>query len=93
MGWQERAWYLGEHRASCFDRSGNIGPTVWCDGRIVGVWAQRKASGEVVVRRLEDVGAEAASAIGAEAARLQDWIGDVRVTPRFRTPLERELSG
>jgi hypothetical protein len=93
MGWQERAWYLGEHRAACFDRSGNIGPTVWCDGRIVGVWAQRKPTGEVVVRLLEDIGAEAERSVAAEAGRLQDWIGDVRVTPRFRTPLERELAG
>ncbi|MDQ3721775.1 MAG: winged helix DNA-binding domain-containing protein [Actinomycetota bacterium] len=92
MGWQERAWYLGEHRASCFDRSGNIGPTVWSDGRIVGGWAQRKVAGDVVVRLLEDVGAEAERAIAAEAARLQEWIGATRVTPRFRTPLERELS-
>ena len=93
MGWQERAWYLGEHRASCFDRSGNIGPTVWCDGRIVGGWAQRKDTGEVVVRLLEDVGGEAERAVAEEAARVQEWIGAVRVTPRFRTPLERELSG
>ena len=92
MGWQERAWYLGEHRASCFDRSGNIGPTVWADGRIVGGWAQRKPGGEVVVRMLEDVGTETERAVADEAARLQAWIGDVRVTPRFRTPLERELS-
>jgi len=92
MGWQERAWYLGAHRASCFDRSGNIGPTVWADGRIVGGWAQRKGTGEVVVRMLEDVGAETERAVAEEAARLQAWIGDVRVTPRFRTPLERELS-
>ncbi len=92
MGWQERAWYLGAHRASCFDRSGNIGPTVWCDGRIVGGWAQRRATGEVVVRLLEDVGGEAERAVADEAARLQEWIGAVRVTPRFRTPLERELS-
>ena len=92
MGWQERSWYLGEHRASLFDYSGNIGPTVWCEGRIVGGWAQRKDTGEVVVRLLEDIGAEAGHAIRAEAARLQEWIGDVRVTPRFRTPLERELS-
>lgn len=93
MGWQERGWYLGEHRASCFDRSGNIGPTIWCDGRIVGGWAQRKDSGDVVVRLLEDVGAEAEQAVAEEAGRLQEWIGDVRVTPRFRTPLERELAG
>jgi len=90
MGWTERAWYLGEHRAALFDRSGNIGPSVWWEGRIVGGWAQRK-DGEVVVRLLEDAGADAVAAIDTEVARLRDWLGDVRVTPRFRTPLEREL--
>jgi hypothetical protein len=92
MGYAERDWYLGEHRAPLFDRSGNIGPTVWSNGRIAGGWAQRKDGGEIAVRLLEDIGAEASAAVDAEAARLRDWIGDVRVTPRFRTPLERELS-
>src|SRR5215831_7751395 len=40
MGWQERGWFLGEHRSALFDRSGNIGPTVWWDGRVIGGWAQ-----------------------------------------------------
>jgi Winged helix DNA-binding domain len=94
MGWRERAWYVGEHGPLLFDRSGNIGPTVWWDGRIVGGWAQRR-DGEIAVRLLEDTGAEAAAAIAAEAERLRDWIGDprTRITPRFRTPLERELAG
>ena len=91
MGWQARDWYLGAHRERLFDRSGNIGPTVWWEGRIVGGWAQRKDDGEVVLALLEDLGADAAAAIDAEAQRVRDWIGDVRVTPRFRTPLEREL--
>ena len=91
MGWQARGWYLGEHGPELFDRSGNAGPTIWCDGRVVGGWAQRK-DGEVVVRLLEDIGREAGEAAEAEAQRLQEWIGDVRVTARFRTPLERELS-
>ncbi|MEA2972911.1 MAG: hypothetical protein QOG82_1369 [Actinomycetota bacterium] len=91
MGWKERSWYLGDHGPALFDRSGNAGPTVWWDGRIVGGWAQRK-TGEVVVRFLEDVGAEAKAVAESEAARLQSAIGPVRVTPRFRTPLERELS-
>jgi len=90
MGWQERSWYLGEHGPALFDRTGNVGPTVWWDGRIVGGWAQR-ASGEVVYRLLEDVGRDVTVAVEASAARLTEWIGDVRVTPRFRTPLEREL--
>jgi hypothetical protein len=93
MGWRERAWYVGEHTAALFDRSGNIGPTAWWDGRIVGGWTQRK-DGEIAVRLLEDAGTDAAAAIAAEAERLRAWIGpDVRITPRFRTPLERELSG
>ncbi len=91
MGWQGRDWYLGPHGPALFDRSGNAGPAVWCDGRIVGGWVQRP-DGEVVVRLLEDVGPEAADAVGAEAERLRAWLGEVRVKPRFRTPLERELS-
>ena len=36
--------------------------------------------------------AEARDAIEAEAGRLRSWVGPTRVTPRFRTPLERELA-
>jgi Winged helix DNA-binding domain len=91
MGWVGRDWYLGAHGPALFDRSGNPGPTVWVDGRIAGGWAQR-ADGEVVYRLLEDVGSEAGTAVAAAAARLEKWIGEVRVVPRFRTPLERELT-
>ena len=91
MGWAGREWYLGEHGRALFDRNGNAGPTIWWDGRIVGGWAHRK-DGEVAYRLLEDLGADAASAIAAAAEGLRAWIGDVRITPRFRTPLERELS-
>lgn len=91
MGWKQRAWYLGDHGPALFDRSGNAGPTVWSDGRVVGGWGQRP-DGEVVVRLLEDVGTEVGAAVGAEAARLTVWHDGTRVTPRFRTPVERELS-
>ncbi|MEV7553363.1 winged helix DNA-binding domain-containing protein [Amycolatopsis sp. NPDC089917] len=91
MGWIERDWYLGPHRAPLFDGTGNIGPTVWADGRIVGGWAQRPG-GEVVHHLLEDVGAEAERAVEAEANHLAEWFGEVRVTPRMRTPLERRLA-
>jgi hypothetical protein len=92
MGWAGRDWYLGGHAPALFDRSGNAGPTVWWGGRIVGGWAQRP-DGEVVVRLLEDVGAAARAAVDEAAGSVRDWLGEVRVTPRFRTPLERELSG
>ncbi|MEV0491240.1 winged helix DNA-binding domain-containing protein [Streptomyces atratus] len=92
MGWADRGFHLpAEHRAALFDRAGNIGPTVWWNGEIVGGWAQR-ADGEPVWRLLSDVGREATAAIEAEASRLSEWVGETRITPRFRTPLERELT-
>ncbi|WP_371501082.1 winged helix DNA-binding domain-containing protein [Kitasatospora sp. NBC_00374] len=92
MGTRYRHWFLpDEHQGELFDRSGNIGPTVWSDGRIVGGWAQRP-DGEITWQLLEPVGREAESAVGAEAARLSAWVGATRITPRFRTPLERRLS-
>ena len=90
MGWNGQAWYLGPHAGALFDRNGNVGPTVWWCGRIVGGWGQRP-DGEVVVRLLEDVGADAAEAVDAEAARLAQLLDGIWVRPRFRTPLEREL--
>jgi hypothetical protein len=90
MGWAGRDWYLGPHGPELFDRSGNAGPTVWCDGRVAGGWAQRK-DGEIAFRLFEDIGSDAAEAVAAAADRLGGLIRDVRVTPRFRTPLEREL--
>jgi len=91
MGWNERGWFLGRHKPALFDRSGNIGPSIWWGGRIVGGWAQRKG-GEVVHRLLEDVGADAVAAVEAELTRLTDWLTGVRVTPRFPAPLDRELT-
>jgi hypothetical protein len=91
MGWQQRRWYLGEHGSVLFDRNGNAGPTVWADGRIVGGWAQCR-SGEVVYRVLEDVGRDTVAAVDRAAADLEAWLGDARVTPRFATPLQKELS-
>ncbi|XVV00046.1 winged helix DNA-binding domain-containing protein [Actinosynnema sp. CA-248983] len=92
MGWQGRDWYLApELRPRLFDTAGNVGPTAWCDGRVVGGWAQRP-DGEVVWQALTDVGAQTRAALDAEAARLTQWLAGVRVVPRFRTPLEKELS-
>ena len=90
MGWKERNWYLGGHSGQLFDRNGNAGPTVWLDGRVVGGWAQRK-EGDVAHELFEDVGNEAASAVETKVAALQDWLGDTRVTPRFRSPHDKKL--
>lgn len=44
------------------------------------------------MRLLEAVGAEARAAVEVAADQLGSRLGPVRVTPRFRTPLERELT-
>jgi hypothetical protein len=90
MGWKERDWYLGEHGPLLFDNAGNVGPTIWTDGRIVGAWAQRK-DGEVVYKLLEDTGSEVVAAVEAQVERLGALLGAKRVITRFPTPLEREL--
>ena len=94
MGWRQRDWFLGEHAARLFDQTGNIGPSLWWDGRIVGGWAQDR-DGQIVCRFLEDVGADVVAAAVAAAERLAGFIGSVRLAPRTRgrTWLEQELGG
>jgi hypothetical protein len=94
MGWQQRDWFLGEHGPRLFDRTGNIGPSLWWNGRIVGGWAQ-DPDGQVVCRFLEDAGAEAVAAADAAAASLTALLDGTRLTPRTRgrTWLEQELAG
>lgn len=91
MGYRHRDFYLEPaYVPDLFDYSGNIGPTIWWGGRIVGVWAQRK-DGEIVWRWLESVPSEANTALTWETARLATWMGSIRCTPRYRTRIERYL--
>jgi Winged helix DNA-binding domain len=90
MGWKERDWYLGTLGPQLFDTNGNAGPTVWWQGRVVGGWGQRR-SGEVAYRLLDDIGADAARQIETEAGALENWLGQTSITPRFRTPMEKEI--
>ncbi len=92
MGWKERDWFLPADRTPLYDRMGNIGPTVWWHGEVVGAWATR-ADGTVVTRLLADRGAEAGRAVHEAAEQLQARLEGATVTPAFPTPLARELAG
>ena len=94
MGWKERAFYLGAFGAfggPLFDRNGNIGPTVWVDGEVVGAWAQR-ADGSIVHELVRPVDRWSRRAIADAAQTLRAAIGDARVTPRFPAPLQKALA-
>ena len=88
MGWYDRQWYVGGHRSQVFDTNGNGGPTVWWSGRIVGAWGQ-DTDGRVELRLLEDVGRDAKRALQRRADELTEWLGGVRVSPRFPSPLSK----
>ncbi|MFJ9615998.1 DNA glycosylase AlkZ-like family protein [Streptomyces noursei] len=94
MGWRHRDWYLDPaHKKALFDCNGNIGPTVWWEGRIIGAWAQRRdgcLAWEPLAARPDRT---ARAAVEAEIARLTAFLGTTRVTPCYRTPLERRLAG
>ena len=90
MGWKTRGWFLPEDSTSLYDRNGNIGPTVWWDGEIIGGWAVRR-DGAIATRLLADRGAEAARAVADEAEVLHPRLGGAMVAASFPTPLEREL--
>ncbi|MBW5423750.1 winged helix DNA-binding domain-containing protein [Streptomyces sp. BG9H] len=92
MGRRHRDWYLDrDHTGALFDRNGNIGPTIWWDGRVIGAWAQRP-DGDINHRLLTDPGTEARAAVADEIGRLRAFLGATRVTPCYRTPLERRLA-
>jgi len=95
MGWKERAWCYGEFGAfggPLFDRNGNVGPTIWMNGRAVGAWTQRK-DGTIATETLLPLPVRTAKSLAAQAERLQVVIGDARVTPRFPAPLQQQLAG
>lgn len=92
MGWADRGWYLGDHKPLVYDSNGNAGPTIWCDGRIVGGWWQ-DPDGNVVVHLLEDIGSEASAAVDAQAAELSNWLAGKVIMPRFPSPLAKAVRG
>lgn len=92
MGWKDREWYLPEGWQSLYDRNGNIGPTIWWNGEIVGGWAVRR-DGSVVTSLLSDRGLAAVRAVADAVERLHPRLEGATVAASFPTPLERELRG
>jgi hypothetical protein len=91
MGWKIRDWFLGIDPGHVFDRAGNIGPTLWWSGEIIGSWAIAP-NGELRTTVIADRGAEAQAAIDRAASHLHARLNRTAITPAIRTPLEQALT-
>lgn len=90
MGWKEREWYVGDHVAELFDRNGNIGPTIWADGKIIGAWSSRREGG-IVSELFESIDTARRNLLDRRLELLQVFLGDVVVKPSFPTPAQKRL--
>ncbi len=91
MGWKARDWFLAIDPGHIYDRAGNIGPTLWWDGEIIGSWATTP-DGLITTKVIAERGAEAHTAIDHAATQLHARLGGTVVTPAVRTPLEHALA-
>ena len=91
MGWKERGWFLPVAHHELYDPYGNIGPTVWWGGEVIGGWAVRP-DGTVATEVVADRGDDARRAVDQAADALAGRLAGTVVVPSFRTPLERRLS-
>ncbi len=55
---------------------------------MVGGWTQ-DPDGRVELRLLEDIGRDGRAALARQADELTEWLGGVRISPRFPSPLSR----
>jgi hypothetical protein len=79
-----------EHRKKVFDRAGNAVPTIWVDGRVVGVWGQRK-DGQVFYELFEPTGDAERPLIVDKVQSLEDFLDGEILPPGIRTPFVRSL--
>jgi hypothetical protein len=92
MGWKQRDWFFSADPRMLFDTRGNIGPTVWWNGQVIGGWAIAP-DGEIRTALLTDHGAAAASAVDRAAHRLQTRLRGCVVSTSLAIPLQRQLLG
>ena len=91
MAWKARDWFLAPaHHERLFDRHGNVGPTIWADGRVVGGWIQR-GDATVAFELLEPISSEHHDLLRAEIGRIEAALDGVVVRPRFPSRNQKAL--
>lgn len=90
MGWKRRGWYLTpDVAARVTDRNGNVGPTVWADGRVVGGWVQRPDG--TIAHDSDGLSSTHRELLEVEIDRLRAFVGETRFSVRFPAPNQRDL--
>ena len=91
MGWKLRDFYLNpDYLDPLFDRFGNIGPTIWADGRIVGGWIQRDDA-TIVTELFEKLSKKQQVLLDEAIDQMGTALGDVVVRPRFPARMQKTL--
>lgn len=91
MGWKQRGWYLDETAAErVFDRNGNVGPTIWVAGEIVGGWVQQ-SNGDISTELYRRIDPSTQRQIDAEIERMREFVGDTRYKVRFPSRNQTDL--
>ncbi len=91
MGWKERDFYLDPKFVEpMFDRFGNIGPSIWADGRIVGGWAQQEDA-TVVLELFTSLSKDHRKLLDEAIEQVHDVVDGVQVKPRFPAKLQKAL--
>ncbi len=76
MGYKDRERFLApEHYPKVFDRAGNALPTIWVEGRVVGVWQEKRPQASLCLLLFQEIGAQYLTEVEAEAHRLGKFLG------------------
>lgn len=91
MGWKRRDFYLDpSYVEPMFDRFGNIGPSIWADGRIVGGWIQQDDA-SIIYELFEKLTQKQTALLDEAVAQMQAAIANAVVKPRFPARLQKRL--
>jgi len=94
VGWRPMIHRSGRSSPGlpCCPASGNGGPSLWVDGRVVGAWAQTK-DGSIHTHYFERLAAARRREIDQRIDDMKTWIGNTRFTVRFPGDIHARLLG
>jgi len=76
MGYKDRERFLApEHYSKVFDRAGNALPTIWAEGRVVGVWQEKRPLASLTLLLFEEIGTQYLREVEAVVHRFGKLLG------------------